>query len=219
MEATAGAVTLTADSGNVIVGQTTAGTTVAVTASGLNSDVTLTNQVRSTDNLTLTAADSVRLNASAAISVTGGDVTITANSDALDGDDADELSMQDGSTLSATTGKVLLSSSGASGGNVTLGSVSTSSLAADAVVVRAGANIVDGTGAENANILATGGTIDLLALQGSIGGTDDIDIDATNLVFNAAPTAVGVGERYRCGRRSSHKWCQSSGWRWFDDCQ
>ena len=188
-----GPVVLLADAGSVQVGDITASSTVDITAAGVNSDVMLNAAITTGGNVKVSAADTVRFNAGSSIAITAaGNVTVTANSDGLDGNEADEIVMADDATISASTGSVLLSSAGANGGNVTLGSVSTNSLAANAVEIRSGANIIDGRSSESANITAAGGTVNLVALQGSIGATDDIDIDASNLIFNAASTAIGV---------------------------
>ncbi|MFO1066457.1 MAG: hypothetical protein U0892_21575, partial [Pirellulales bacterium] len=193
---TNGFVSITATNGSVLLGNVTAGTTVTAQASGTNSDIVVNQTTQAAGAINLTAADQVRFAAAGVVKATAaGDITITADSDAAAGNDGDSIFMASGSSIQANTGAVKLVNNTATGGDVTLSSVQTNSAAANAIEIRSGKNIVDGTATETALLSATAGTIVLTANNGAIGSgaaANDIDIDSINLVFNAAATAAGI---------------------------
>ncbi len=168
-------------------------TTLIIDSTGSNSDIRIDGRLTSTGNMELHVDDSMLLGATSSLSVAGtGNLTLVANSDNSNGDGNDTIEMLDGASLSTDTGSILLSALGTDSGDLILSNVASNSSSTAAVEIRSGANIVDGTAAETANILASNGTVELSALQGAIGDSDDIDIDAINLIFNAANTSAGV---------------------------
>ncbi len=134
-----------------------------------NSDVSIESTIQSSrGNINIHAADSILLGSSASIvSGSSGDIFMNAGSSGI-GDDLGVMQLGDGSSIDAANGSAELST--ANGGDIWLGSVSSSKTGL-AITVNSGGNIFDNTGVETPNLSAVNGTIRLQAVE-NIGNPD-----------------------------------------------
>ncbi|MCY2977146.1 MAG: hypothetical protein NTU79_00585, partial [Planctomycetota bacterium] len=158
---------------------------------GANGDLQVNGTIAAANgNITLSAADSILFGASGSATITGnGNVSITANTDGLDGDGLDGILMNSGATIQVNTGTISLSSEGNFGGNITLGSLIANTNAGTSIDIRANGSILDGTTSDalaDLNLSAAAGHIELRSGNGGIGaaGDGDLDINGLRLGFN-----------------------------------
>ncbi len=161
---------------------------VTLNADGTNSDVTITAGITTVSGgaVTITADDSILLNNFAAdITASGaGNISLTANTNTSNGDTNDVITMVDGAVIDAGSGTITMTATGANGGDITLGGLTTTSASLTAVAIATNAAVVDG-GASNVDVRATGGRLVIDAVTGVGSGaaleidTSSIDIDNT----------------------------------------
>ncbi len=168
---------------------------ITLQANGLNSDIQIDGSIHTTNgSIDMTAPDSILFGPAGSLDAeNNGNVTLTANSDALNGNGIDGIQMGDGSSIHVANGTIRLSALNAFAGDITLGELVADTNAGTAIEIRSAGNIVDGTAldtnlAADANLQASLGTILLQSNGGSIGAgvaASDIDINSQGLVFNS----------------------------------
>ena len=172
-----------------------AASNITLQANGVNSDIQMNGSLQTTDgSINLTAPDSILFGPTGSLDAgNNGNVTLTANSDALNGNGIDGIQMSDGSSIQVANGTIRLSALNAFAGDITLGELVADTNAGTAIEVRSAGNIIDGTAldtnlAADANLQANFGTILLQSTGGSIGAgaaASDIDMNSQGLVFNS----------------------------------
>ncbi len=181
------------DAGSGGVGVTAIDGNISLFANGTNSDLIVENIIQ-TSNPGDNGSVSIGLRADDTISFTAdGDVTgtgnvlinVAANLTFTNGDGNDELLMADGAVINAGSGKIILLTSGANGGDITVGQLITTNTATDAVSITSNAAVVDGGDTGGADIVATGGTLVIDAVSG-IGSGNALETSVATL--NAANT-------------------------------
>ena len=162
-----------------------AGASIALTASGLDSDIIVNSTITAgaDGSVTLTADNRIRFAESGdGINAPGtGAVIVRANNDALLGTDADEISMNSGSFIDAGDGSISLDTSGLGGAGILLGALTTTGT----VTLTSATSISDNNGGAT-NVTAA--TLNATAASG-IGSGDALETTVSEL--NANVTGIG----------------------------
>ena len=180
--------------------------TVTLTAQGANSDITLNDGISTaTGSVILTADDSISLADNGGdITTTSGAVTLQADDDDTNSDSGDAITMVDGSVIDAGDALIVLDTNkgaGTNGGDITIGSLTTSNPTDAAITLDTDAGVVDG-GESAVDVLAANGGVVIDAVTG-VGHAGTIETTVTRLevdntllgnidIDNTAPGAVTV---------------------------
>ncbi|ANT65946.1 calcium-binding protein [Prosthecochloris sp. CIB 2401] len=173
-----GVITLTAESGFIMVAASQSGVTAAGSGSivltadgGDTGDLVINDGVASTSGtITLRGDNNVSIGIDGDVTSTGGNVEVTADYD--DGGMASGvLTMADGAVINAGSGIVDLNADG----DITLGSVVTTSDSATAVTIDTAEGAVKDGGDTDAEIVAESGTVVINAVTGIGESSNDLE--------------------------------------------
>ena len=185
-------VTLTAGGGLLLnevvqVLSDNAGADITLVATGSASDVTINAAITSAEgSVSVSADDAVNISATGSVLASGAgtlSILTDAESSTLGNDDGQAFFMATGATLDAGSGMLSVDS----GGNATLGLVSSGSSSDTAIVIDAAGAIIDGGGAAtDPDVAATGGGRITLRANDGVGAGDAIEGTAGSVVLDNA---------------------------------
>ncbi|MDB4766231.1 hypothetical protein OAG71_00940 [bacterium] len=159
---------------------------IELNATGGDSDVTISAAVTTVEGgIEIEAGDEVTFASTGSLtSADTGDLSVTANTDvAVDGDGSDGIVMAEGSFLDAGSGEITLSSTGADGGDIQIGSITTTNATVSAVTIDSNSAVTD-SGSANSDIVAdsTGAVVTISTSEGvGSGNALEIEVDSIDV--------------------------------------